>query len=174
MQSVEFSKVKTLSLANNSYNKEACEWIAQKIIKNCDNIQSVNMDRLFSGIVQTDANDITILLEVLMDKKHFVSLNLSNNPIGLLTGIHLGRFIPKTSLKILNLTNCGLFSIDGETLAKEIQHNPNIKLTEFHAGKNRLEGQGIVALSNIFASQKILEKISLNENGCENGLVNIL
>ena len=103
-----------------------------------------------------------------------VSLNLGYNPIGLLSNIHLGKFIPRKSLKILDLTSCGLFSIDGETLAKQLTECTDISLTEFHAGKNRLEGEGIRALSRLFAKQKTLEKLSLNENGCEEGLVDII
>ena len=37
-----------------------------------------------------------------------------------------------------------------------------------------MEGDGIKALSKVFAKQKSLEKLSLNENGCEEGLVDIL
>lgn len=55
-------------------------------------------------------------------------------------------------------------------IAEAMEKNPSMKLTEFYASRDRLEQEGLEALSKVFSKQKCLEKIEVYQNGSKEGL----
>lgn len=55
-------------------------------------------------------------------------------------------------------------------IAEALEKNPSMKLTEFYASRDRLEQEGLEALSKVFSKQKCLEKIEVYQNGSKEGL----
>jgi Ran GTPase-activating protein 1 len=81
-------------------------------------------------------------------KNNIESLNISDNafgPDGVRSFELLLREMP--SLKILNVSNCGLGPEGGEMIAKALADNAQLKLSYFSAGRDRLENKGISALA---------------------------
>lgn len=68
-------------------------------------------------------------------------------------------------LRKLTVTNCGLGPEGGEMIAKALQQNTGLKLTHFHAGRDRLEDKGITALAKVFEEMASLEELHVPQNG---------
>lgn len=83
--------------------------------------------------------------------RQIVQLDLSNNAFGP-DGIRAFEDLISTvdSLKILQITNCGLGPEGGEMIAEALSKNQGLKLTRFEAGRDRLENKGITALAKVF------------------------
>ena len=64
------------------------------------------------------------------------------------------------SLKVLNITNCGMDAIATTDLAKSM--NTEMRLTEFIGFRNKLRDGGIEALADVFAHQGSLEVLRVN------------
>lgn len=94
--------------------------------------------------------------------KNLVEVDLSDNAFGP-DGIKAFECILKTgsSLKIFKVTNCGHSPAGGQLMAAAMNENPELKLTTFHAGRSRLETDGIIALSSCFEKMGTLEEISV-------------
>jgi len=69
------------------------------------------------------------------------------------------------NLKILKVSNCGLGPQGGEMIAEGLLSNKDCKLTHFHAGRDRLENVGIIALAKVFQEMGSLEEIHVPQNG---------
>jgi Ran GTPase-activating protein (RanGAP) involved in mRNA processing and transport len=78
------------------------------------------------------------------------------------------------TLKVFNVTNCGLGPKGGEMIAEAMAKNTSMKLTEFYASRDRLEQEGLEALSKVFSKQKSLEIIEVYQNGSKEGLKYLL
>lgn len=51
------------------------------------------------------------------------------------------------ALTVFKVTNCGLGPEGATMIAQAMNKNPNLRLTHFHAGRDRLENPGIKALA---------------------------
>jgi Ran GTPase-activating protein 1 len=98
-------------------------------------------------------------------------LDLSHNAFGPDGVKSFQDFLSKCpTLRILNVTNCGLGPKGGQMIAEAIEKNPHMKLREFYASRDRLEQEGLEALSKVFSKQQCLEKIEVYQNGSKEGL----
>lgn len=98
--------------------------------------------------------------------KQLVELDLSDNAFGP-DGIKAFECLLKDdkALKVLKVTNCGLGPEGGEMIAAALEANDGLTLTTFHAGRDRLENKGIIALAGVFAKIKSLEEVHVPQNG---------
>ena len=87
----------------------ACEWIAENILKDCHQLKKVD----FSDIFTTRERDklpasLKFMVDAIIDKD-IVELNLSHNAFGPDGVTAYVDFLEKCpTLKVLNVTNCGL------------------------------------------------------------------
>lgn len=83
--------------------------------------------------------------------KQLIEIDLSDNAFGP-DGIRAFECLLKEdkNLKVLKVTNCGLSPAGGEMIAEALLSNTGLKLTHFHAGRDRLENKGISALAKVF------------------------
>ena len=59
-------------------------------------------------------------------------------------------------------------------IAEAMDKNASMKLSEFYASRDRLEQEGLEALSKVFSKQKSLETIEVYQNGSKEGLKHLL
>ena len=50
-------------------------------------------------------------------------------------------------------------------VANALAENKGLKLTQFHAGRDRLENKGITALAHVFKEMGSLEEVHVPQNG---------
>jgi Ran GTPase-activating protein (RanGAP) involved in mRNA processing and transport len=101
------------------------------------------------------------MIDAIIDKP-IVELNLSHNAFGPDGVTAYVDFLEKCStLKILNVTNCGLGPKGSQMIAEAILKNDEMRLTEFSASRDRLENPGIEALSKVFSAHGTLKKIEV-------------
>lgn len=167
----KMSACTSFTLSGNSFGMDACQWIAENILINLHNLQKVD----FSDIFTTRERDklpasLKFMIDAIIDKQ-IVSLKLSHNAFGPDGVSAYVEFLEKCpSLKILDVTNCGLGPQGSEMIAEAILKNEEMKLEEFSASRDRLENPGIEALSKVFSAHGTLKKIEVYQNGIRKGL----
>jgi Ran GTPase-activating protein 1 len=141
-------------MSGNSYGTEACQWIAENVIKFCENIKKVDFSDIFTSRLRSDLPNSLLLLMTALEGKSVQNLDLSHNAFGPDGVKSFQDFLVKnSSLKVLNITNCGLGPIGGKMVAEAMEQNKNMKLVEFYASRDRLEQEGLQALSGVFQAQ---------------------
>lgn len=105
-------------------------------------------------------------MSVALLPKQLIEIDLSDNAFGP-DGIRAFECLLKDDkqLRILKVTNCGLGPGGGEMIAAALSLNTDLKLTHFHAGRDRLENKGITALAEVFKRMGSLEEIHVPQNG---------
>lgn len=105
-------------------------------------------------------------MSVALLPKQLIEIDLSDNAFGP-DGIRAFECLLKDDkqLRILKVTNCGLGPEGGEMIAAALSLNTDLKLTHFHAGRDRLENKGITALAEVFKRMGSLEEIHVPQNG---------
>lgn len=143
-EGLDFARVRSITLSANSYGTEACQWIADEILSKCLNLKKVNFSDMFTQRLRSDLpNSLKALMDSIMNRK-IEHLDLSHNAFGPDGVKSFQDFLSKCpSLKLLNVTNCGLGPKGGEMIAEAIEKNPSMKLTEFYASRDRLEQEGL-------------------------------
>jgi Ran GTPase-activating protein 1 len=98
--------------------------------------------------------------------KQLIEIDLSDNAFGP-DGIRAFECLLKEdkNLKVLKVTNCGLGPEGGEMIAEALLSNSDLKLTHFHAGRDRLENKGITALAKVFEQMGSLQEVHVPQNG---------
>jgi len=141
---MDLQSVTSITLGGNSYGTAACEWISDNILKNCVNLQKINFSDMFTQRLRSDLpNSLKILMTSVLDKP-IESVDLSHNAFGPDGVRSFQEFLIKCpTLKVLNVTNCGLGPKGGEMIAEAMDKNPNLKLREFSASRDRLEQEGL-------------------------------
>ena len=108
--------------------------------------------------------------------KPIVRLDLSHNAFGP-DGIEAFQCILSgmTSLKVLQINNCGIGPEGGEMIAHALDQNEDLKLLHFEAGRDRLESKGITALAKVFGKMGSLKVIHVPQNGIKDeGMTELL
>ena len=128
-ENLDFSSVTSVTLSANSYGTEACKWIASEFLSKCDNLNKVNFSDMFTSRLRSD---LPISLKFLMDSiidKQITSVDLSHNAFGPDGVRSFQDFLIKCpTLKVLNVTNCGLGPKGGEMIAEAMDKNDKMKL----------------------------------------------
>ena len=142
---IEFSRVQSITLGKNSYSEGACRWLAENVIQKCVNLKVANFEDMFTQRTNEEIPDsLTHLTTALRFSATLAHLNLSHNAIGLQAVNAITEFLQTCStLKVLNISNCGMDIEVGQILARAMSQNANLKLEEFYAGRQRLENEGI-------------------------------
>lgn len=137
---LNFEKVRSISLSGNSYSIDACQWLADNVVSKMVNLSIVNFSDMFTSRLRTDIPKALIfLMDALMDKE-IASLNVRDNAFGPIGVESLAKFLSKcTSLKVLNVSNCGLGPKGSSMIAEYLLSNNVVKLTEFYACRSKLE-----------------------------------
>lgn len=107
---------------------------------------------MFTQRLRSDLpGSLKILMSSVIDK-NIISLNLSHNAFGPDGVRSFQEFLEKTPLlQVLDVTNCGLGPQGGKMIAEAMSKNENMKLTEFCASRDRLEQEGLQAISEVLA-----------------------
>lgn len=177
LESLDWSKLESITLSGNSYGRDACDYIAQLLeTKDSPNLRSVDFSDMFvSRKLDELPGSLEVMVRALMGKT-IEKLDLSNNAFGP-AGIKSFDFLLKEmhSLKVLKVTNCGLGPEGGEMIANALSENPKMKLVHFAAGRDRLENKGATALAAVFKQMGSLEIIEVPQNGIKkDGMVALL
>lgn len=152
-----------IKLSGHSYSQEVCAYIGE-ILKEATNITHVDFSDLFTGRMKDELYlCLKELCTPLMDKS-LVMLDLSHNAFGP-SGIPGFDFLleQSQSLKSLRVMNCGLGPTGGKALA-EAMAKGGLKLTDFQAGRNRLEDTGYTAIAGVIKDMGTLEKLVAPQN----------
>jgi Ran GTPase-activating protein 1 len=98
--------------------------------------------------------------------KQLIEVDLSDNAFGP-DGIKAFECLLREdrNLRVLKVTNCGLGPEGGQMIAEALSKNEGLKLTHFHAGRDRLENKGISALASVFKQMGSLLEIHVPQNG---------
>ena len=115
------------------------------------NVSVVNFSDMFTSRLKTDIPLALVnLMDALMDKE-VVSLNVRDNAFGPIGVESLAKFLSSTSsLKILNVSNCGLGPKGSSMIAEYLLANNTVMLTEFYACRSKLEQDGMNAMAEVF------------------------
>jgi len=113
-------------------------------------------------------------MNAISDKK-IAHLDLSHNAFGPQGVASFEDFLAgASSLKYLDVSNCGLSPVGGQMIAAALSKNDEMRLTEFFGTRSRLEEEGLSALSEVFKKQKSLVKLNVSQNGSKRGLAPLL
>jgi Ran GTPase-activating protein (RanGAP) involved in mRNA processing and transport len=125
--------------------------LAENVVSKMINISVVNFSDMFTSRLKTDIPLALVnLMDALMDKE-VVSLNVRDNAFGPIGVESLNKFLSSTSsLKILNVSNCGLGPKGSSMIAEYLLANNTVMLTEFHATRSKLEQDGMNAMAEVF------------------------
>lgn len=102
-------RCESIKLSGNSFGIDACQWIAENFLQHCVALKRVD----FSDIFTTRERDklpasLKVMIDAIIDKD-IVELNLSHNAFGPDGVTAYVEFLEKCpTLKVLNVTNCGL------------------------------------------------------------------
>lgn len=155
-----------LNFGGNSFGREACEYL-QTLAEKCTNLKVAKFDSMFVSRLRSEIPDSISCLVRGIEGKPIVELDMSDNAFGP-DGIKAWEFYVKAcsdDLKIFKVNNCGISPLGGEMIAAALKANPNLKLEQFEACRDRLENDGFVALASYFKKQKTLKSISMFQNG---------
>lgn len=166
------------NLQGNTLGIEAAKEIGDALAKNGSNLKRALWQDMFTGRLKSE---IPIVLEhlstgLLAANVRLSELDLSNNafgPIGMEGLVKLLNSPVCYELQILRLMNNGLGIGGAKMLAKALINNYEssckagtpFKLKVLIAGRNRLENDGIIALSQFFSLVKTMEEITIPQNG---------
>jgi len=150
-------------LSGHSYGLEVCQFIGG-LIKDAPNIKKINFSNSFIGKLK---EEIPVNLKALLEGvagKDIDEVDLSDNAFGP-SGIPGFDFFLKStpSIKKLRMINCGLGPMGGAALANCLKEG-GLKLTEFYAGRNRLESTGYTALAEVLKDMGTLVKLEMPQN----------
>lgn len=166
------------NLQGNTLGIEAAKVIGDALAKHGSNLKRALWPDMFTGRLKSE---IPIVLEhlstgLLTANVRLSELNLSDNafgPIGMEGLVKLLNSPVCHELQILRLMNNGLGIGGAKMLAKALIDNYEssckagtpFKLKVLIAGRNRLENDGIIALSKFFSLVKTMEEITIPQNG---------
>jgi Ran GTPase-activating protein 1 len=166
-ESLSLANVEKITLGGNSYGYEACEWLSD-LLKGQDtpSLTAIDFSNIFVSRLRAELPKSLELMSVALLPKQLVELDLSDNAFGP-DGIRAFEclLINDKQLRVLKITNCGLGPEGGEMIAEALSKNEGLKLTHFHAGRDRLEDKGITALASVFKAMGSLEEIHVPQNG---------
>lgn len=110
LETMDWSKLESITLSGNSYGRDACDYIAELLAKKETPLLTnvVFNDMFVSRKLDELPGSLEVMVRALMNKQ-IVQLDLSNNAFGP-AGIKSFDFLLKEmhSLKVLKVTNCGL------------------------------------------------------------------
>ncbi|KAL5236359.1 hypothetical protein ACI65C_003769 [Semiaphis heraclei] len=167
-----------LNLQGNTLGIDAAKEIGHAIAKHGSHLKHALWQDMFTGRLKSE---IPIVLEhlsagLLTANVRLSELDLSNNafgPIGMQGLVKLLNSPVCYELQTLRLMNNGLGISGAKMLAKALIDNYRastaagtpFKLKVLVAGRNRLENEGIIALSQFFSLVKTMEEITIPQNG---------
>ncbi|XP_015374344.1 PREDICTED: ran GTPase-activating protein 1 [Diuraphis noxia] len=167
-----------LNLQGNTLGIDAAKEIGLAIAKHGSHLKHALWQDMFTGRLKSE---IPIVLEhlsagLLSANVRLSELDLSNNafgPIGMKGLVKLLNSPVCYELQTLRLMNNGLGISGAKMLAKALidNHHASVaagtpfKLKVLVAGRNRLENEGIIALSQFFSLVKTMEEITIPQNG---------
>jgi len=113
----------------------------------------VSLDNMFVARLRAEIPDSIRSLTDGLKGKQVEELDMSDNAFGP-DGIRgfsgfLETCLP--CLAVLKVNNCGISPLGGEMIAAALRSNPHLQLRHFEAGRDRLECDGISALSKFFS-----------------------
>jgi len=166
------------NLQGNTLGIDAAKEIGHAIAKHGSHLKHALWQDMFTGRLKSE---IPIVLEhlsagLLTANVRLSELDLSNNafgPIGMKGLVKLLNSPVCYELQALRLMNNGLGISGAKMLAKALIDNYHasiaagtpFKLKVLVAGRNRLENEGIIALSQFFSLVKTMEEITIPQNG---------
>lgn len=166
------------NLQGNTLGIDAAKEIGSALAKHGSQLKCALWQDMFTGRLKTE---IPIVLEhlstgLLTANVRLSELDLSNNafgPIGMDGLVKLLNSPVCYELQTLRLMNNGLGISGAKMLAKALIDNYHasckagtpFKLKVLIAGRNRLENDGIIALSKFFTLVKTMEEITIPQNG---------
>lgn len=166
------------NLQGNTLGIDAAKEIGNALGKYGSHLKRALWQDMFTGRLKSE---IPIVLEhlsagLLTANVRLSELDLSNNafgPIGMEGLVKLLNSPVCYELQTLRLMNNGLGISGAKMLAKALIDNYNasclagtpFKLKVLVAGRNRLENEGIIALSQFFSQVKTMEEITIPQNG---------
>ncbi|KAL4092351.1 hypothetical protein QTP88_026872 [Uroleucon formosanum] len=167
-----------LNLQGNTLGIDAAKEIGHAIAKHGSHLKHALWQDMFTGRLKSE---IPIVLEhlsagLLTANVRLSELDLSNNafgPIGMKGLVKLLNSPVCYELQTLRLMNNGLGISGAKMLAKALIDNYHASVTAgtpfnlkvLIAGRNRLENEGIIALSQFFSLVKTMEEITIPQNG---------
>lgn len=168
------SKVTKITLGGNSYGFEACEWVA-KTLASCESLKAIDFSNIFVSRLRAELpKSLKIMAEALLPRD-LHEVDLSDNAFGP-DGVRAFEclLINGHALTVFKVTNCGLGPEGATMIAAAMSQNKHLKLTKFHAGRDRLENPGIKALAQALQAQGSLQEIHVPQNGIKDeGMVEL-
>lgn len=166
------------NLQGNTLGIEAAKEIGNALAKHGSHLKRALWQDMFTGRLKSEIPLVLEHLSAGLNKANtrLSELDLSNNafgPIGMQGLVKLLNSPVCYELQTLRLMNNGLGTSGAKMLANALIDNYNasckagtpFKLKIFVAGRNRLENEGIIALSKFFSLVKTMEEITIPQNG---------
>lgn len=156
----EFTKI---TIGGNSYGFEACRWLAEQISdQDTTSLSMIDFSNIFVSRLRAELPRSLEIMALALLPKQLVEVDLSDNAFGP-DGIRAFECLLRedVNLRVLKVTNCGLGPEGGEMIAAALNQNKGLKLTHFHAGRDRLENKGITALAEVFRGMGSLLEIDV-------------
>ena len=158
-------KLRELDLSNHSSNLP--EILNNSIFSGDNNILSLNLSQN-----KLNDNDIKLLSDIILNNKKLIKLNISKNKLSQLSCSTLGYALKKSSLEIINLSDCG---INGETLLFLINSKGSNTFKKLYLDYNDIGDVGLMMLSQFIKNSTKLDTISLKKvNGNDMALVPLI
>ena len=150
-ESANLPVVKSITTSGNSFNVDACRYIGEKLVA-AKNLKVINFSDMFTTRLKTQLpQSLKFMIDAVADKQ-IMTLNLRDNAFGPAGIESLKDFLASCpTLKILNVTNCGLGPEGTTTIAQSLLMCEGQQLEEFYASRDRLEDPGFTAMAQVFS-----------------------
>lgn len=151
---------KRFKCGGNSYNREACEYIADLIRTKADKEQfwQVDFSNMFVGRKLDELPDSLSHLISAIQGFNITHLYMSDNAFGPNGVVKFNSQLASSfnHLTHLHLLNCGLGPEGTQMIAEALIENGSIKLQELYISRNRVEDKGAKALAKYFETNSKL------------------
>uniref|UniRef100_A0A5S6QJH7 Ran-GTPase activating protein 1 C-terminal domain-containing protein n=1 Tax=Trichuris muris TaxID=70415 RepID=A0A5S6QJH7_TRIMR len=171
------AKCETLVLRGNSFGPAAAESLGRALSKK-KHLRKAILSDIFTkrGVDQLPLALGHLLLGIISSDCRLCVLDLSDNALSAVGAQEVGKLLSSPAviqLEELLLTNTGLGSIGGQTIATALKdllrnvHKSNMqpRLRRFIVGRNRLENKGAAALAEVIEEFGSLEEVCMPQNG---------
>lgn len=164
-QNISLQKITSLKFHVNTFGLSACNWLADNMIDQMNNLNKVDFSDTVGFQRRSDCcQSIKSLLGV-VKTSNIIEINISNNDLDVDGARCVSDFIKENkSLKVLNMARCRLGNKSGEILGEAINQNSKIKIEKLILGNNNIENEGLEILMPALTKMGSLQHFCFENN----------
>ena len=159
---IDLKEITSIKFHTNSWGLSSCNWMAENIICKMTSLTRIDFSETINFQPRSDIGYSTNSMLVSAQKFKIEKIYLQDNFLDEDGVKCLSDFMEvNTTLKELNLTNCGLSDKSGAILLKTVT---KIKLTHLKIGQNEFKSKGMADLGKFLVKMGSVEHFDVSKN----------